>query len=90
MVSIFYYISCNDIVDKAGSYVTVQDKYTVVTVHKCKECGRTYLSWKEFDTHVNLHLQKHLDEYTPKIPEKKTPWESFSSMNRVREIQARR
>ena len=72
MVSIFYYISSNDIVDKAGSYVTVQDKYTVVTMHKCKECGQTYLSWKEFDTHVNQHLQKHLDEYAPKIPEKKT------------------
>jgi hypothetical protein len=52
----------------------------MVTVHKCKECGQTYLSWKEFDTHVNRHLQKHLDEYAPKIPEKKTPWESFSNI----------
>jgi hypothetical protein len=42
-------------------------------VQKCKECG-------QFDAHVNRHLQKHLDEYAPKIPEKKTPWESFSSI----------
>ena len=52
----------------------------MVTVHKCKECGQTYLSWKEFDTHVNRHLQKHLDEFAPKIPEKKTPWEAFSNI----------
>jgi hypothetical protein len=45
----------------------------MVTVHKCKECEQTFLSWKEFDAHVSRHLQKHLDEYTPKIPEKKTP-----------------
>jgi hypothetical protein len=52
----------------------------MVTVHKCKECGQTYVSWKEFDTHVNRHLQKHLDEFAPNIPEKKTPWESFSNI----------
>jgi hypothetical protein len=45
----------------------------VVTVHKCRECEQTFLSWKEFDAHVVRHLQKHLEEYTPKIPEKKTP-----------------
>jgi hypothetical protein len=49
-------------------------------VHKCKECEQTFLSWKEFDAHVNRHLQKHLEEYAPKIPEKKTPWESFSDI----------
>jgi hypothetical protein len=52
----------------------------VVTVHKCKECGQTYLSWKEFDTHVNRHLQKHLDEFAPTIPEKNTPLEAFSNI----------
>jgi len=52
----------------------------MVSVHKCKECQQTFLSWKEFDAHVNRHLQKHLDEYTLKIPEKKTPWESFSNI----------
>lgn len=36
----------------------------------CKECGQTFLSWKEFDNHVNKHLQRHLDEFAPKIPEK--------------------
>jgi hypothetical protein len=36
-------------------------------------------SW-EFDLHVNRHLQKHLDEYAPKIPKKKTPWEAFSNI----------
>jgi hypothetical protein len=25
-------------------------------------------------------LQRHLDEYAPKIPEKKTPWEAFTSV----------
>jgi hypothetical protein len=54
----------------------------LVKVHKCKECEQTFLSWKEFDTHVNRHLQKHLDEFTPtpnpKIQEK-TPWEAFSN-----------
>lgn len=43
------------------------------------QCGQTFLSWEEFDVHVNRHLQKHLDEYTPKIPEK-TPWEAFSNI----------
>ena len=38
---------------------------TVVKVHTCKECGQTFLSWKEFDTHVGRHLQKHLDEFAP-------------------------
>jgi hypothetical protein len=52
----------------------------MVTVHKCKECQQTFLSWKEFDAHVGRHLQKHLDEYTPKIPGKKTPWEAFSNI----------
>jgi hypothetical protein len=53
----------------------------MVTVHKCKECQQTFLSWNEFDAHVNRHLQRHLDEYAPKIPEKKkTPWEAFSSI----------
>ena len=52
----------------------------MVTVHTCKECGQTYLSWKEFDNHVNRHLQKHLDEFAPKIPEKTTPWEAFSNI----------
>ena len=52
----------------------------MVTVHKCKECQQTFLSWKEFDTPVGRHLQKHLDEYTLKIPEKKTPWEAFSNI----------
>ena len=52
----------------------------MVTVHKCKECQQTFLSSKEFDNHVNRHLQKHLDEFAPNIPEKKTPWESFSNM----------
>jgi hypothetical protein len=52
----------------------------MVTVHKCKECQQTFPSWKEFDAHVGRHLQKHLDEYTPKIPEKKTPWESFNNI----------
>ena len=51
----------------------------MVKVHTCKECGQTFLSWKEFDAHVNRHLQKHLDEYTPKIPEK-SPWEAFSNI----------
>ena len=52
----------------------------MVTVHKCKECAQTFLSRKEFGAHVNHHLQKHLDEYSPKVPEKKTPWESFSNI----------
>jgi hypothetical protein len=52
----------------------------MVKVHTCKECGHTFLSWKVFDAHVNRHLQKHLDEYAPKIPEKKTPWEAFSNI----------
>jgi hypothetical protein len=52
----------------------------MVKVHTCKECGQTFLSWKEFDAHVNRHLQKHLDEYTPKIPEKKNPLEAFSNI----------
>jgi hypothetical protein len=52
----------------------------MVKVHTCKVCGQTFLSWKEFDAHVNRYLQKHLDEYTPKIPEKKTPWEAFSNI----------
>jgi hypothetical protein len=52
----------------------------VVKVHTCKECGQTFLSLKVFDAHINRHLQKHLDEYTPKIPEKKTPWEAFSNI----------
>jgi hypothetical protein len=52
----------------------------MVTVHTCKECRQTFLSWKEFDVHVNRHLQRHLDEYAPKIPEKKTPWEAFSNI----------
>jgi hypothetical protein len=51
----------------------------MVTVHTCKECGQTYLSWNEFDAHVNRHLQKHLDEFTPKIPAK-TPWEAFNNI----------
>jgi hypothetical protein len=46
-------------------------------VNTCKECGQTFLSWKEFDAHVNRHLQKHLDE--PR-PEKKTPSESFTNI----------
>lgn len=50
-----------------------------MTTRVCKECGQTFLSWEEFDVHVNRHLQKHLDEYTPKVPEKKTPWEAFSN-----------
>jgi hypothetical protein len=37
----------------------------MVTVHKCKECEQTFLSWKEFEAHIGRHLQKHLDEYTP-------------------------
>ena len=49
-------------------------------MHTCKECGQTFLSLKEFGVHVNRHLQKHLDEFTPKLPEKKTPWESFRSI----------
>jgi hypothetical protein len=52
----------------------------MVTVHTCKECRQTFLSWKELDVHVNRHLQKHLDEYAPKIPEKKTPGEAFSNI----------
>lgn len=36
-----------------------------MTTYTCKECGQTFLSWKEFDNHVNRHLQKHLDEFTP-------------------------
>ncbi len=52
----------------------------MVTVHTCKECGQTYVSWKEFDNHVNRHFQKHLDEFAPKIPEKTTPWEAFSNI----------
>jgi hypothetical protein len=43
----------------------------MVKVHTCKECGQTFLSWKEFE---------HLDEYAPKIPEKKTPREAFSNI----------
>jgi hypothetical protein len=49
-------------------------------VHTVKECEQIFLSWKEFDAHVNRHLQKHLDEYAPIIPEKKTPWEAFSNI----------
>ena len=52
----------------------------MVTVHKCKECAQTFLSRKEFGAHINRHLQKHLDEYSPKVPEKKTPWQSFSNI----------
>jgi len=52
----------------------------MVTVHKCKECKRTFLSCKEFDAHVGRHLQKHLDEYAPKTPERKTLWEVFSNI----------
>jgi len=48
-------------------------------LNACKECGLTFLSGKEFDAHINHHLQKHLDEYAPKIP-KKTPWEMFSNI----------
>jgi len=53
-----------------------------VKVHTCKECGQTFLSGKELDNHVNGYLQnqKHLDEFAPKIPEKKTPWEVFSTI----------
>lgn len=51
-----------------------------MTTYTCKECGQTFLSWKEFDNHVNRHLQKHLDEFTPKFPEKKTPWQAFSNI----------
>jgi hypothetical protein len=55
----------------------------MVTVHKCKECEQTFLSWKEFDVHVGRHLQKHLDEYTPKIPEKTTSFSNIpEGMNR--------
>lgn len=43
-----------------------------MTTRICKECGQTFLSWEEFDVHVNRHLQKHLDEYTPKVPEVNT------------------
>ena len=46
-------------------------------VKTCKECAQTFLSGKEFDVHVNRHLQKQLDEYTPK---KKTAWEAFSNI----------
>ena len=35
---------------------------------------------REFDVHVNRHLQRHLDEYAPRIPEKKTPWEAFGNI----------
>ena len=52
----------------------------MVTVRTCKECGQTFVSRTEFDIHINKHLQKHLDEFTPKIPENKTPWESFSNI----------
>ena len=52
----------------------------MVTVHKCKDCQQTFLSWKEFDAHVGRHLQKHLDGYTPKILQKKTPWEAFGNI----------
>jgi hypothetical protein len=52
----------------------------MVTVHTCKECGQTFLSWKEFDNHVTRHLQKHLDEFAATIPEKKTPSEAFSNI----------
>ena len=52
----------------------------MVKVHACKECRQTFLSGKELDAHVNRHLQKHLDEYTPK---KKTPWPNIpEGMNR--------
>ena len=51
----------------------------MIKVHTCKESGQTFLSGKEFDAHINHHLQKHLDEYAPKIP-KKTPWEMFSNI----------
>ena len=43
---------------------------------------QTDFSQLEFDIHVNRHLQKHLDEYTPM---KKTAWEACSipeGMNR--------
>ena len=39
----------------------------MVKVHKCKERQQTFLSWKEFDTHVNRHLQKHLDGMNRKL-----------------------
>ena len=56
----------------------------MVKVHTCKECGHTFLSWKEFDARVNRHLQQHLEDYAPKIPEKKTPWEAFSNIPDMR------
>jgi hypothetical protein len=48
--------------------------------YTCKECGQEFLSWLVFDNHVNKHLQKHLDDFAPKIPEKKTPWEALSNI----------
>ena len=44
----------------------------MVTVHK-SECERTFLSWREFDAQVGRDLEKHLDEYAQKTPERKTP-----------------
>ena len=42
------------------------------------QCGQTFLGWEEFDVHVNRHLQKHLDEYTPKMEAR---WEAFSNIH---------
>jgi hypothetical protein len=51
----------------------------MIRVYTCNECRQTFLGGKEFDV-VNKHLQKHLDEYTPNIPKKKTPWETFNNI----------
>jgi hypothetical protein len=53
---------------------------TWLMAYACKECGQTYLNWEKFDKHVNKHLQKHLDEFSLKIPEKKTPSQVFSNI----------
>jgi hypothetical protein len=48
--------------------------------YTCKECSAKFLSRKEYDNHVNTHLQTHIDFFQAKIPDSKTPWESFSNI----------
>src|SRR5215469_3005264 len=40
-------------------------------VYTCNECGKIFLSWKEYDNHIKRHAQSHIDKWAPKVPEKK-------------------
>jgi hypothetical protein len=49
-------------------------------INVCEKCGQEFLSPKEFYNHIDDHLQKNLDEFALKTPEKKTPWQAFSNV----------